>query len=160
MSIETIKVIIDGNNFYIQQFKFEDTVILETITASLLSPALDMLEGLKELDQDIDLANLGATLQKILFSLRKENPFDFIKKMVKNTFWEGEKGEKIQLNNDGAVNRVFHGKTIMCMRLLVEIMKANKFAFIEGLVGRGLNITDILKKASGKEIPLKGKSEK
>jgi len=165
MSIETIKVNIDNDTFYIQQFIWEECVELETITISILSPALDMLEGLKNItnengETDFDLKNLGMVLQKILFSLRKENPFAYIKRMVNNTFFEGEKGSKEQLNNDKTINRVFHGKTITCMKLLIEIMKANKFAFIGGLVGSGLNIIGIFKNISSTEQTLKKELEK
>lgn len=142
MGIETIKVSMDGMDFSIQQFKFFQAIDIEALTLQILSPGLDLLESFKGLDQEFDLSTLGSSVQKILSSLRDESATDYIKKMLQNTFYTSQK-KPILLNTEENINTVFHGKTLTCMKLLFEIMKANKFAFIEGLAGRGLNITGI-----------------
>lgn len=155
MSIQSIPVNIDGMKFNIQQFKFRDAIKLEAQTLSILAPGLDLLSGFDGLDSEIDLGDLGNILKKILFTLRDEDPFEYIKSMTVNTFYN----EKVQLNTDDAIDEIFHGKTITCMKLLFEIMKVNKFAFIEGLVGNGLNIIGTLKSTGGSPKNRKGKLE-
>ena len=143
IGIEVIPKTIDGMQFNIQQFTFQDSIDLETKTLSILAPGLDMLKSFKGIDEEIDLGDLGSTIQKILFTLKVENPFGYICDMVRNTSFVNGK-ENPLLDNVQTINQVFHGKTLTCMKLLLEIMKVNKFAFIEGLVGKGMNITGIL----------------
>lgn len=140
--IETIKVNIDGMDFSIQQFNFNEAFELEAITLSILAPALNVFKKFNGFDDEVELDSLGQVLQSTLFSLRKENPFEYVKNMVRNTFYHDK--TEVQLNNDKAINTVFHGKTLSMMKLLLEVMKVNKFAFIEGLGGNGMNVIGIL----------------
>lgn len=150
MAIQTIKVSFDNMSFSIQQFKFFEAIDIEAQTLQILAPGLNLLENFKGLDQEFDLSSLGQSVQKILSSLRSESASEYIKKMLKNTFCTSQ-DKPILLNSDENINTVFHGKTLSCMKLLFEIMKVNKFAFIEGLVGRGLNIIDISKNMNTKQ---------
>ena len=146
--IKAEEVTIDGERFNIMPFPWDETLELDTTTMSILAPALDMLGNFKGLDEEFDLSGLGGVLQKVLVALKKENLFSYILSMTKNTHWF-DKEAPTQLSSKKVLDKAFRGKTMMAIKLLIEIMKVNKFAFIEGVAGSGLNLTSIFKAVTG-----------
>jgi hypothetical protein len=148
MERKLIKVNIDGIDFKIMEFVWKDSLKLEKKTLSLFAPVLDILGSLESDEKsksllDMKINNLGTILQKTLLSM--EDPFDYIREMICCTYYPKKNKSGIQevlLDNDEIINEVFHGKTLLAVKLCIEVMKANKFAFIEGLGGIG-NITGI-----------------
>lgn len=144
MGIESIEVVVDDMPFTIQQFKFKDAIYLEAKTMKILAPALNMLESYTGIDNEMSLDGLGSVLTDILTALVNDDIFEYMKQMMRQTYYTGGQSTFL-LNTEDQINKTFHGKTITAFKLLFEIMKANKMAFIEVLGGNGLNITGILK---------------
>jgi len=99
----------------------------------------------------MDLKRLGSILRKVLLSFRKEDPFAYAKKMLAQTFFHDSEKGNLLLDNIQNINAVFTGKTLTCMKLLIEVMKANNFAFIEGLGGKGINLIGFLTQMQTKQ---------
>lgn len=148
---ELVNKKVDDIDFKIMEFTWKESLTLEKRTLEIISPALDLFGSLKNnLKEggnllDLEVNDLGAVFQKVLLSLNE--PFDYIKSMIVNTYWSKRNKSGIidvQLDNDEIINEVFHGKTLTAIKLCIEVMKVNKFAFIEGLGGSGI-LTSTLK---------------
>jgi len=135
MKIETVKRIIDGIEFNVQQFKWSKSIELEIEVIEVLSPALDVLKNFKNMDDEIEFNELGMAIQKAITTLRGKGAFEFISKLVCQTF-ATINGKETLLENENIINEVFHGQTMTAIKLVIEVMKINKFAFIAGLAGR------------------------
>lgn len=146
---ELINKNVDGIDFKIMEFTWKESLALEKRTLEIVSPALDLVSSLKNCMKqgasflDLDIKGLGNIFQSMLLSM--DDPFEYIKSMVKNTYYPKRNKNGVldtQLDNDEIINEVFHGKTLVAVKLCVEVMQVNKFAFIEGLGGLG-NLTGI-----------------
>jgi hypothetical protein len=147
MELKTETKIIDGLKFYINQFPARKCIKLEKKTLTYIAPMLNILEGIKSLDSDIDLSKIAKCIQEVLMNISEEALEQFITEMVENTTVEisGESGKKLTLiladmNN---FDKVFIGKNMTVYKLLIEIMRVNKFGFFELVGGSGINITGL-----------------
>ncbi len=161
---ELVPVTIDGIKFKIMQFVWKESLRLEKKSLFILAPILDLLgelKGVKETSSlmDLKLDNLGGILQKALMAL--DDPFDYITEMIKLCYYPKKNKNGIQeilLDNEQDINECFHGKTITAIKLCIEVMKVNKFAFIEGLGGIG-SITGIFKNIISETMESSNESE-
>jgi hypothetical protein len=144
MELKTIKREIDGLVFYINQFPARKSIKLEKRTITYLAPMLTMLEGFKSLDDDIDFTKIIKGIQEVLTNLDEETLEQFIFDMIEFTSVSMKDAngvaKSISLKEDGIFDSVFIGKTITVYKLLLEIMKVNKFAFFELMGGGGEGI--------------------
>jgi hypothetical protein len=148
--IETIEVKIDGVKFFIQQFSARECIRLEKKTITYISPILNVIDGASGekskskkgksddiLEKKIDFSKLASSIQNILLNLTDDEFEEYIFRMIKNVFYlkKAEKGEiKRQIDED-EFDELFVGKSLMLYKLLIEIMKVNKFAFFELMGG-------------------------
>lgn len=150
MELRTITREIDGLKFYINQFPARKCIKLEKRTITYLAPMLNMLDGIKDLESDIDFSKIVKAVQEVLLNL-DENTFEnFIHDMVEYTTVEmknedGKSVRAVSLHDDTIFDVVFVGQNKTVFLLLLEIMKVNKFAFFE-LMGGGGTITGIFGK--------------
>lgn len=149
--IETINVEVDGMKFSIQQFPARKCMKLEKRTIAILVPIFNMLdsdqkETIKKnvknkkkkediLDMDIDFSKLVSAIQEILNNLSDDAFEAYISDMLNNVIVE-EKGQAPAQLTMEKFDNIFVGKSLTVYKLLVEVMRANKFAFFE-LMGGG-----------------------
>jgi hypothetical protein len=151
MELKTEKREIDGLTFHINQFPARKCIKLEKRTITYLAPMLNMLEGITGLDDEIDFSKIVTGIQDVLLNLNEDTLEQFISDMIASTsvgIKDANGKEKVLLLNseDGLIfDTVFIGKNITVYKLLLEIMKVNKFAFFE-LMGGGGDLTGIFTK--------------
>lgn len=151
MSLKTEVRELDGIKFHINQFPARKCKKLEIRTIKILAPLLNILEGVKSLDSDIDMGNITKSIKEILMNV-DEDVFDqYMMDMVESTTAEipnsKDKEQKFfYLKDEKSFDFVFIGKGTTIYKLLVEIMKVNKMFFFELLGGGGLNLTGIFSK--------------
>jgi len=144
--IETIDVNVDGLKFSIQQFTARQALRLEKKTITVLSPVLkvlsdDNVKSIKKnkkssLDQDIDISKIANVIQEILQNFSDDDFENYVFKMFENVICYEEGSTPTQMTSE-IFDRIFVGKNITIYKLLIEVMKANKFSFF-GLMGGGL----------------------
>lgn len=145
MQRKTEKREIDSLIFYINQFPARKAIKLEKKTITYLAPMLSILEGMN-LDSDIDFSKIVKGVQEVLTNLNEDALEQYIFEMIENTsvsiFNEKKQEQILKLNSENGqiFDLIFTGKTITVYKLLLEIMKVNKFAFFELLGGGGQKI--------------------
>jgi hypothetical protein len=148
MQLKSEKREIDGLTFYIMQFPARKCIKLEKKTITYLAPMLTMLEGIKSLEDEIDFSKIVIGIQQVLQNLNEDALEQFIFNMIESTSVNikddngVEKSILLNSNNGLIFDTVFIGKNITVYKLLLEIMKVNKFGFFE-LMGGGGEITGI-----------------
>jgi len=150
MALDTIDVEIDGLKFHILQFGGMAGLKLEKRILTLMAPMLKVLDGVKDVSEsDMDMKGLADAVQSMLLDLDDSTLERLVSNLVEKTSinfvgMNGEDGGVQSLNKEIIFNDVFAGKNLTIIKLLVEIMKANRFAFFE-LVGGGTLKTNFLK---------------
>lgn len=149
MELKTEKKEIDGLIFYINQFPARKCIKLEKRTLTYIAPMLNMLDGISNLNEEIDFTKIVNGVQQVLQNLEEEALEQFIFDMIEGTSVgiKNANGKEtiLLLNSENGMtfDTVFRGKNLTVYKLLLEIMKINKFGFFELLGGGGLKI-DIL----------------
>ena len=146
MELKTIKKEIDNLTFYINQFPARKCLKLEKRTITYLAPMLTMLDGIKSLDDEIDFSKIVKGVQQVLTNIDESALEQFIMDMAEYTSVEIKNTDGKAISNTmlrECFDTVFIGKNITVYKLLLEIMKVNKFAFFEFMGGGGLNLTGI-----------------
>lgn len=157
--IEDKEIKIDENKFVIHQFMVMEAIKLEKKTLQILAPLLNIFKDVKNIDQEVNWGQLASSIQEILANVNDDELEEYIQKMFKNThvYWKTDGGlQLISLLQKDIFNAVFIGKTINIYKLLLEIMKANNFAFFE-LWGGGGFLTGTLTgpKKNKNKLPVK-----
>lgn len=155
MNLQTITKTIDGVKFLINQAPARKVLKLEKKTVSYLSPLLEVLEGLKDLnmDADIDFSKIVSAVQKTLMGIKEDELEQYIFDMLEYVSVEKNtsEGTKIyNMNNTEHFDLVFRGSTLTVYKLLLEVMRANNFFFFALLGGGGQNLTGYLSQMMGK----------
>jgi len=154
MELKTEKKEIDGLIFYINQFPARKCIKLEKRTLTHIAPMLNMLDGISNMNDEIDFTKIVNGVQQVLQNLEEEALEQFIFEMIGGTSVgiKNANGKEtiIMLNSENGqiFDTVFRGKNLTVYKLLLEIMKVNKFGFFE-FMGGGGEITGIF----GKMIP-------
>lgn len=153
MELKTEKREIDGLVFHITQFPARKSIKLEKRTITYLAPMLKMLEGFKSLDDEVDFSAIVCGIQDVLLNLNEDTLEHFIFAMLEYTsivIKDGNGKEKITKLEADIFDIVFIGKNITVYKLILEIMKVNKFAFF-ALMGGGGDLTGIFSKMMPKQ---------
>lgn len=155
MQLKSEKKEIDGLKFEIIQFPARKSLKLEKRTLTYLAPMLSLLEGFSSLDNNIDMVHVAKSIQNTLLNLDEEALESFIFAMLETTniYTKNANGQEqiLKINNPEIFDYIFIGKNITVYKLLIEVMRVNKFAFFELLAGSGLLI-DIFQSAKQKTI--------
>ena len=163
MALKTIETTIDGLQFHILQFGGMTGLKLEKRILTLLAPLLKALDSIKDekeegesiLDKSLDMGTLGNIIQDLLLELDDAKLDKLITDLVARTSVNfvaanGQDGGVQPLHKPEIFNDIFAGKNLTILKLLIEIMKANRFAFFE-LVGGGMLEIDFLKNLGNKK---------
>ena len=150
MELKTITKTIDDLKFYINQFPARKSIRLEKKTITFISPMLGMLDDFKSLDKEVDLSKIANSIQKTLSEIDDTEFENYLTEMVEYTSVElkNENDKSVvtlPLSDMKNFDAAFIGRNLTVYKLLVEIMKENKFGFFELVGGKGLNLTGLFK---------------
>lgn len=141
--IETKRIVIDEVLFEIHQFTARECQKIELMTIKILSPLLnalgDIVKAKKVKLDEIDISAFVQPIQEILCGLDEVTYDRYINRIIAETYADFKQDGSMKptsLKNEDIFNAVFIGRTILLYKLLIEIMKFNKFAFF-GLMGGG-----------------------
>lgn len=155
--IEPKKVTLGEYTFIIKPFGGFDAVKLDRKVLRILAPALKGLDGVKDLDSEINLGALGDGIAEALDSIADYD--GFIREMFKEVLVEfnGAPMPLVPL-----MDTVFQGNVLSFYKLIIEVMKHNRFSFFE-VAGGGGGIQKIfssfgLKESGNSEVKSSEKS--
>ena len=154
MELKTITKELDGLKFNITQFTARKSIKLEKRTLTYLAPMLNILDGAKSLESEIDFSKIVIAVQGVLNNLSEEEWEQYIFEMFENVscFVKSEKQEKLLCLNDVSnFDIVFIGKNMTVYKLLLEVMSVNKFAFFELVGGSGMQLTGLFSKTNSEQ---------
>lgn len=155
--IKPKKVILDGVEFHIQPFKGMQALKLERKVTILLLPIFSSIfsEGINLsniMDLDLDFNKIGKGMQDGIGNLSDSEFEDLVLSMLRNTQTTYDK--RPEFINETVFDAVFTGKLFLVYKLIFEVMKVNKFSFLE-LVGGGIEMGTI----DGLEDTIQSKKE-
>lgn len=137
MLLKSETIILGEYEFQIQPFFAMKALKLEKKTITLITPVLSALlssssDNIKLdslMDTNIDLEKVGLALSRALENL-SDNEFEsFVLDMLSSTYFKDGSG-KPQIINKEIFNTIFIGNLMYVYRLIIEVMKVNKFSFL------------------------------
>lgn len=157
MELKTEKRKIDDIIFYINQFPARKAIRLEKRTLTFIAPMLKMMDGIKNLDDEVNFDRIANAIQEVLLNVDENSLEQYIFDMIEYTsvgIQENGKEQIIKLDSDNGkvFDNVFRCNSLTVYKLLLEIMSVNKFAFFELMGGGGGKIIGIF----GKMMPKAG----
>lgn len=150
MSIQPSNVVIDNKKFQIIPFTAKKAMNIERKLMSILIPVVTPLlsgKGELNLDKNIDLSGLGEGFKNGLGNLSDESFEILVSESLSNTTYIPNGKAPVTLDSDEGFNLAFTGSLLTCYKLIWEVMKVNRFCFLELMGGLGMNITGSSKEA-------------
>ena len=139
MALDTKEITIDDLKFSIQQFPALKAMKIEKKLMEVLIPVMGSLIS-EDKKKHIDMAKVSLGIQTGLSSLTEEKFEDVILSSLSSTY--AYVNGKPEIINIDIFNQVFTGKILTVYKLILEVMKVNKFCFFELLRGgNGTNLT-------------------
>ncbi len=136
-------ITINGIKFQIIPFNARKATNVERKLMCILLPVVaPMLNSKGGLDGDIDMSTMGLAFQQAFGSLSDNEFFDLILETLSSTTAVLKDKAPILIENEQAFNEVFTGSTLTIYKLIWEIIKVNKFCFLELMDGLRTTITD------------------
>lgn len=139
--IEPKKIIVDGLEFNLQPLPALEAMKLDKRVTTLLIPLIGGLKDLS-LDADIDFETAARGLYEA-FNRMDDNEFQsLVVNLLRSVQYLPQGGAPTELTQE-TINQIFMGKLVSIYKLMIEVMRFNKFSPFE-LVGAGNVITKIL----------------
>ena len=130
-------ITINGIKFQILPFNARKATNVERKLMCVLLPVITPLLNAKgTLDSDIDLSSLGPAFQEGFGRLSDDDFFNLILETMSSTTAVLKDKAPILIENEQSFNEVFTGSTMTIYKLIWEIMKVNKFCFLELMDGK------------------------
>ena len=136
--LEPKNVIIDDElEFQLTPIPVMHALVLDKQIVSLLLPAMSGFAGLDTIDMSETVGELSGALQKM-----GDKEFQkFVIALTATTIFIPAGGAPVELN-ENKINEIFSGRLFSLYKLLLEIMRYNRFSPFE-LIGGGLGMKKI-----------------
>jgi hypothetical protein len=139
--MEVVTKEIRGLKFQIIPFSARKGAHIEMKLMSVLMPVITPLLGNGKMDGEIDFSAVGSAFQKAFGGLSEMEFDNLINGTIANCTYLPVGGAPVQLNTEEGFNKAFTGNLLALYMLIFEVMKVNKFCFLELVDGQLMKIT-------------------